>query len=222
MRVKPGLFQAVIASSPWLGWDDRKELRELLPFLASDRARVRALFISNADEGAEMKSDVEALANTLRMRKDSSVRWGSAFYPDEDHNTTTIKSYYDGLRKIFAGWSFPRDQETNLLKGTLDDLKAHYTKFGAGLGVTMLPPEGVVNEFGYQYLQTNNFDAAIKVFQFNTVQYPQSANVWDSLGEAYLKAKDKEHALAAYKRSLELNPNNENAKRAIEAIEKPQ
>jgi hypothetical protein len=33
MRVKPGLFQAVIAASPWLAWDDRKELTQLVPFL---------------------------------------------------------------------------------------------------------------------------------------------------------------------------------------------
>jgi predicted alpha/beta superfamily hydrolase len=222
IRTKPGLFQAAIAISPWLAWDNRKELNELLPFLASDRSRVRAIFVSYSDEGAEMKGNVEALINTLRSRRDNSVRWGSAVYSNEDHNTTVLKGYYDGLRMIFDGWSYPRDQQTNLLIGTLDDVKAHYSNLGAGFGVTILPPENVVNEFGYQYLQTNNFDAAIKVFQFNTVQYPQSANVWDSLGEAYLKAKDKEHALAAYKRSLELNPKNENAKRVIEGMEKPQ
>ena len=79
-----------------------------------------------------------------------------------------------------------------------------------------------MNSLGYQYLRANDVDVAIKVFQFNTVQYPENPHVWDSLGEAYLKAKDKVKALAAYKRSFELDPKNENTKRIIAEIEKPQ
>ena len=46
-------------------------------------------------------------------------------------------------------------------------------------------------------------------------QYPQSANAYDSRGEAYMTAGNKEPAIADYKKSLELNPNNENAKRML-------
>jgi predicted alpha/beta superfamily hydrolase len=58
MRVKPALFQAVIAASPWLGWDDRKELKELVPFLASDKALARTLFFAYADEGPEVNYSI--------------------------------------------------------------------------------------------------------------------------------------------------------------------
>ena len=40
---------------------------------------------------------------------------------------------------------------------------------------------------------------------------PKSANTYDSLGEAYMKSGDKEMAIASYKKSLKLNPGNNNA-----------
>jgi hypothetical protein len=113
IRLKPELFQAAMVASPWLAWDDRKELKQLLPFLASRQPRLTALFFTWADEGAGMKSDIDALTNALSSRTDASLRWRSVHYPDETHDSVGIKSYYDGLRMIFAGYGAPRDQKTN-------------------------------------------------------------------------------------------------------------
>ncbi len=52
---------------------------------------------------------------------------------------------------------------------------------------------------------------AIMVFKLNTEEYPQSANAFDSLGEAYMVSGDKERAIMNYQRSLDLNPQNSNA-----------
>jgi hypothetical protein len=73
-----------------------------------------------------MKADIDALTSALRSRKDTSLRWDSGAYPNESHDSVVIKSYYDALRMIFTGWSYPRDPQTNFLKGSLDDVKAHY------------------------------------------------------------------------------------------------
>ena len=45
--------------------------------------------------------------------------------------------------------------------------------------------------------------------------FPNSFNVWDSLGEAYLKAGNKEKAKESYEKSMSLNPNNESGKKAL-------
>lgn len=64
-----------------------------------------------------------------------------------------------------------------------------------------------LNAYGYQLLNQNKMDEAIKVFKENTVRYPDSANAWDSLGEGYAIKGDKENAVKAFKKSLSLNPN---------------
>jgi cytochrome c-type biogenesis protein CcmH/NrfG len=49
--------------------------------------------------------------------------------------------------------------------------------------------------------------------------FPESINVYDSLGEAYLAKGDKENALKNYKKSVELNPKSTSGLDAIKKIE---
>ncbi len=204
MRAKPALFQAIIAASPWLAWDDAKELKLLVPFLESTGARTQALFISYANEGPEMEANVEVLSSALQSRRDTSMRWNSATYPNETHDSTAVKSYYDGLRAIFADWSYPRNPDTNFLTGSLDDVKAHYARISERLGYRQLPPEDIVNELGYQFLGTKAVDKALEAFLYNTDAYPESANVWDSLADALEQAGKMGDALAACRKAISL------------------
>jgi len=80
--------------------------------------------------------------------------------------------------------------------------------------------EGVLNWLGYHFLYWwGREKEAREVFQFMTELFPQSANAFDSLGEARFVLGDKEGALESYRRSLELNPENSNAKEMIKRLE---
>ena len=204
MRVRPELFQAIIAASPWLAWDDSAELKQLVPFLESTEVTTRVLFVTSANEGPEMKANMETLISAVRAHKDASLRWDSATYPEETHDSTVIKSYFDGLRMVFNGWSFPRDTQTNFLMGSLDDVKAHYARFGERLGYTQRPPEDIVNELGYQLLGMKELEQSLAVFRYSTEIYPQSANVWDSLAEALEQAGKTDDALASCRKAVSL------------------
>lgn len=50
--------------------------------------------------------------------------------------------------------------------------------------------------------------------------YPTSANLYDSLAEAYLYKKNVIDAIFNFKKSLELNPENQNAKDKLKQLEK--
>ena len=63
-----------------------------------------------------------------------------------------------------------------------------------------------INNLGYQLLGQKNFPLAIKYLTINTQKYPTDANSFDSLGEAYKLAGDKENAIKNLKKSLTLNP----------------
>ena len=76
----------------------------------------------------------------------------------------------------------------------------------------------IINKIGYEFLKESSIDEAIIVFQENTILFPEDANSWDSLGEAYFIKHDKENALKAYKKALELDPNSASAKKMIEKL----
>jgi len=78
--------------------------------------------------------------------------------------------------------------------------------------------ESELNSLGYQLLGIKNIQAAIEIFKLNVEAHPESFNVYDSLGEAYLINGDDKLAIENYKKSLELNPQNTNAERMLEKI----
>ena len=79
--------------------------------------------------------------------------------------------------------------------------------------------EEELNKLGYHLLRLQKNTEAIAVFQLNVQAYPESANTYDSLGEAHKLNGDWEAALENYKRSFELDPDNSNARAMIQKIE---
>jgi CubicO group peptidase (beta-lactamase class C family) len=75
--------------------------------------------------------------------------------------------------------------------------------------------EGDVNSLGYTLLRRGSVEEAIAVFERNTIDYPESSNVWDSLGEALREAGRLEESIENYEKSIALDPTNENAKRFV-------
>jgi imidazolonepropionase-like amidohydrolase len=71
--------------------------------------------------------------------------------------------------------------------------------------------EPQLNGLGYALLRMKKIDEAVKILELNVEAYPRSANVYDSLGEAYAAQGKREKAIANYKKSLELDPGNLNA-----------
>jgi CubicO group peptidase (beta-lactamase class C family) len=80
--------------------------------------------------------------------------------------------------------------------------------------------EGDINNAGYQLLQTGKKKEAIEIFKINVEAFPKSGNAYDSLGEAYLKDGNTKLAIVNYKKSIELDPTNENGKKILAEISK--
>ncbi len=78
--------------------------------------------------------------------------------------------------------------------------------------------ENKLNILGYQLLSSQKIKEAIEIFKLNVGTYPNSFNVYDSLGEAYMISGNKEPAIENYKKSLELNPGNTNAGNVIKKM----
>jgi len=79
--------------------------------------------------------------------------------------------------------------------------------------------EASMNGFGYYLMNLGKIGDAIVVFKFNVELFPGSYNVYDSLGEGYMKNGDTLNAIINYKKSLEINPENQNAKEMLKELE---
>ena len=55
-------------------------------------------------------------------------------------------------------------------------------------------------------------------FELNVARFPESSNVYDSLGEAYMEAGRRQEAISNYRKSLALDPENTNAVAMLEKL----
>ncbi|MCL7959414.1 MAG: c-type cytochrome [marine benthic group bacterium] len=78
--------------------------------------------------------------------------------------------------------------------------------------------EDALNSLGYSLMAKDDFDGAVRVFLLNVEQSPESGNVYDSLAEAYMNRGDRQLAIEYYERSLELDPENDNAREQLKAL----
>jgi glyoxylase-like metal-dependent hydrolase (beta-lactamase superfamily II) len=78
--------------------------------------------------------------------------------------------------------------------------------------------EDELNALGYRYLQNGRTAEAIAVFEINAEAFPRSWNVWDSLAEAHLSRDDQDKAEEFYRKSIALNPDNQNGRNQLSII----
>ena len=104
-----------------------------------------------------------------------------------------------------------RDGGVKGLDATFDKLRtAHPGEFN----------ENSLNVMGYGLLQKGKAQDAISVFMLNLELFPDYANGYDSLGEAWLKAGDKQKARKAYEKALKLDPGLSSSQKALKELNK--
>lgn len=116
---------------------------------------------------------------------------------------------YDALHFIFKDYQIASYFGDLRLK--LDSfLTAHYAKITSKYGITssdgrsLLPPENVVINAGYQSLEKKHFEQAEDLFKMNIKNYPESFRSYGYLGDLYAAKGDKANAVASYKKSLSI------------------
>lgn len=230
------LFNAYIALDPSLWWDDQQWVKKNESNLSQREHGNVSLFVgiaNNIPPGLDTVSVLQSndpisgvtravipFVHVLRENKPAGLRWTSKFYPTERHGTVELISEYDALRYLFDYYSFGTSQFIGHPELNEDVvLAAHYKMISEKLGYTVLPTENTVNELAYGCMENHKMTEAYKLFIRNTQYYPNSANVFDSLGDYYVAAGDKQKAIEAFTKSLSLQET-EDTRRKLNELKK--
>jgi uncharacterized protein len=198
---RPRLFNAVLAVSPALIWDDRWVIKRATELVNNQRELNTTLVFTVGDEGEALDREFRDLEALLKQKAPQGFEVEAIKFADEDHGSVVMPSHYAGLRRIFAPWRFRVDGDPQTLFARATD---HYAKLSKRTGYTIAIPEPTTNLIGYRLLQSGQIARAAEVFRANVEAYPNSANVYDSLGEAYERLGDLDKARLNYSRAVEI------------------
>ncbi|MDX1548748.1 MAG: c-type cytochrome [Rhodothermales bacterium] len=233
------LLLAVPAVGQGWEWPDRAENLEVLPedtppqqLRATMIAFVRGLGVrcehchddsagsrlSEMDFAADTKEAKETARLMMRMvQRINGDDLAALDRPPADRVRVTCMTCHRGYQK-----PVPLD---DLLAGAIEEegveaaverYHALHERYGDGYAFDFRP--GTLNALGYRLLGEGRTDEALTIFHLNAEMHPDDANVYDSLGEAYLAKGEAERAEALYLRALALDPSNQNAVQKLREI----
>jgi hypothetical protein len=149
--------------------------------------------------------------------KPALIAFGHQRYPDDSHNMTPAPSLVAGLRFVFEPISIAKlptsmlgpDTDSAMAMNAFVESRRRYAAGARSLGLDERFPEMETNQLGYGALQfLKNPALAVWVFRQNVDAYPESANVYDSLGDGLLAQGDTTGAIAQFKRAVDLAKRN--------------
>jgi predicted alpha/beta superfamily hydrolase len=142
-------------------------------------------------------------------------RFAWKYYPDYDHGALPLPATYDALRFIFNYYSINFPFHEFFAAGWTQDslISAHYRTISWYMGYKVSPPEFVINNTGYQLLGARQLDRAAYYFHLNMDNYPNSFNVYDSMGDVAAARADKDSAKKCYQKALILRENPDTRKK---------
>lgn len=105
-----------------------------------------------------------------------------------------------------------------LVGGGLETAMSYYGDLKKANGSAKVFEEDSLNQLGYSCMRMKKMPEAIAAFKLNVELYPDSWNVYDSLGEALAENGQRDLAIQTYKKSIELNPDNQNGREMLEKL----
>ena len=225
------MFNAYVAIDPSMWWDSRRLLNQAKEVLKQQNYKGQSLYLAIANTMADgmdtmkVRKDTSSenghirsildLADILKnTTKTDGLNFAYRYYTDDDHPSVPFIAEYDAIRFLFRFYAFPKSDVIALsdVKSKTDPvqlIQKQYDKLSAVMGYKVLPPGETLNTLGYYYLQNGAPGKAFSVFNLNIQNYPQSFNVYDTMGDYYSTQNNKAQTIVYYNKALKLHENPE-------------
>ena len=219
----PDLFNSYVAIDPAM-LDDGKFLLLASKSLLSTKGLSRnSLFLGIANtmepgmDTSKVKTDtgrstehiraILELSKNLADNSQNHLNYKYKYYNGESHNTIPLIAAYDALHSIFNFYELkiPRSELMGMNMETIAKITGHYENVSKQLGYTVKVPQPMANNLGYLSLRTQHLEEAEYLFKLNCTNFPESADVYDSLGDLYVAKGDKVKATDNYSKSLSIS-----------------
>jgi predicted alpha/beta superfamily hydrolase len=201
---RPESFQAYIAVSPSLWWDDREPVKQAKARLGAIPPGRHFLRLTWGDNENVIRDSTTELVQWLTANPPPGVQWSQHYYPGDDHGTTPLRSHYDGLEALFANWR-PRF-EIDDVKQTFDlaAIEAHYANLSQQYGFPVKPTTEAIDFLASGLEERKDLTAALELRRRNLHDSPWRADVHAQIADLLVLLKRPEEARREYDQALQL------------------
>lgn len=223
---KTSLFNAYLPIDPSISFGNSEDLlTQFLNTLEKNELANVSIYtaVANTLPDGLKYSDIESdtSQSTLHIRsiikmnnglsKLDHVYYSSEYFEDESHNSLPYVAIYKGLKSIFDFYEIPESVwDTNSSSSKI--LSEHFQVVSSRMGYEIKPPEMFVNSLAYYKVKSDKPEAK-NLFELNILNYPESANVYDSMGDYFVAIEDKANAVIFFEKANEISPSPERSEK---------
>ncbi len=192
---RPELFNAYIAVSPYLHWDNDLPIKRAEEIFKQKKDWKKTMFLALGDE-PEYVNAFNSFKELLDRTKPQNFDYEFQRYPDEIHTSIALRGYNAGLRKIYAGW-YPPQMNSAALEN-------HYKKLSEKFGYQIKMPDDAFHQMAVRLGKENKLKEAIDLFKRSIELFPQALNTYGILGETYEKNGQLKEAKDSFEKGYKM------------------
>lgn len=211
---RPEIFDAYIAISPSLQWNDQRLVDRAETFFDNTEELDISLFMTVGNEGNSLLGGVRKLSGVLDEKSPSGFEWHFEHMPLETHGSVPQRSTYQGLEFIFSNW-YLRNPGEFYSKYGMEAVERFYAigdkKYGYERG---LPASALLNIVA-QLANSGELDDATDLLLRHKETAQPPAPFYEFIASANREAGNEQRAIQLYRFALATNPGSQIARQAL-------
>jgi len=221
-----GLFDAYMAIDPSLWWDGASMIHNAQATLKNYATQKMQRYFMSVIDSLNLPSQfsfhlqsIHEFARILADNSPANLKWKLQVFPDTDHSSIPLLSWYHGLRFLFEGY----EPDLQAMMKNPDLIERHYNNLEERLGLKMPPPETLFKILTHYLTAPDRFPDAKKaliVVNMGLKYHQNSPYLNESLGDICARNNEPEKATEAFEKGLKLSPNNETLEKKLAELRK--
>ena len=211
---QPDLFDAYIAISPSLQWDNRRTVERADALFQGRKQLDAALFMTVGNEGDALARGVGTFASLLEEQAPPGLAWHFEPLPLESHGSVPLRGLYRGLEFVFAGWTLRNPLDTYNRFG-IEGIEHFFAKSDKTYGYARGVPQPVGATLARELLESGRLDEVAALLTRYGERMRPPAAVVERLAAAYRERGRIDRAIDLYRQALQINPKSEVSRRAL-------
>ncbi|WP_290614955.1 alpha/beta hydrolase-fold protein [Arsukibacterium sp. UBA3155] len=201
LQTNPELFQAHLAYSAAVWWNYGASVKSTKAFMSETKKLDTYLYMNIGEESGLMRERYNDLQSFISANAPKGLTFINDEFDNVPHGLTSVAGIFNAYQNLFLPLRMPLRDFT----GDTSSIAVYYQRLSAQYGEQTAPPEWMVRELAYHFVNIGNFEQAIKLFKYGITLYPDKPDAYNGLAYGYEQSEKYVESLAQVKKALALS-----------------
>jgi len=212
---KPSLFNAYLAISPSLWWDDQKFLDFVEKKLKENSELKGLVYLTMASERGKMLGGLLKLVGILESLETPNLRWNYKVHPNEHHGSIPAISTLEGFHFFYKDWHIPSQEFDDFGLEVIEQRKKRILK---EFNENWEPENIIYSDLVWDLVENGKNEETLELSNQLLASGNNAVDFHETAAIAYSNLKNTEKAKYHFKEIYKLNPGYEYGEEMLDSL----